>query len=94
MTEEQFKEAERLNYDIGLLRNRVEEINKTIKSLRENETNNCELGINLLGGYQIAEFDLCPLTKKIVEVLVEHLTERKERYNAKIKELREKFKKI
>lgn len=94
MTEEQYKEAKSLNYDINIREEHIRKINRIIKSLKEGEGHNCNCDIRLLGSYQIAEFDLYPLTKKIVEVLVEHLTERKEEYQKEIKELKEKFKKL
>lgn len=94
MTEEQFKKANNLIYEIGLRENHIETIDKAIKSLKEKEGHDCTCGIDCLGGGESAEFVLYPLTKKIVEVLVEPLTERKEKYQKEIKELKEKFKKL
>lgn len=94
MTEEQYEQASRLNYDIGLRENHIEEINKVIKSLKEKEGQNCTCEINLLSGYQFVNFNLYPLSKKIIEVIAEQLTDRKEEYQKEIKELKEKFRKL
>lgn len=94
MTEEQYEQANTLNYNIGWRENNIEEINKVIKSLKEKEEQNCNCEIKFFGGYQSVNFNLYPLSKKIIEVIAEQLTDRKEEYQKEIKELKEKFRKL
>ena len=94
MTEEQFTKASNLIYEIGLRENRIEAIDKNIKSLKEKEGHDCTCQIDCLTGGERIEFGLYPLTKKIIEVIVEHLNDRIEEDQKELKELKEKFKKL
>ena len=91
---EQFKEAKSIVDQILILGGNIKEIDNTIKSIKEREGINCGCELRVLGSYQIAQFDFYPLTKKVIEALVEHLNDRKEKYNNEIKELKDKFKKL
>ena len=94
MTEHQYEQANSIMYDIGIREHHIEEINGQIKKIKEMEGKNCDCSINILGSCSGKDFNLYPFDKKIVEVIVEQLKERKNQYNKEIKELKEKFKKL
>lgn len=95
MTEHQYEQATSIQYDIGIREHHIAKINEQIKKIKEMEDKNCECYMKVIGEYSgDVEFSLYPLSKKIMEVIVEQLTERKTEYQKEIKELKEKFKKI